>query len=98
MYIHLGNISLAEMCFKTSLVHNPNNAQSLNNMAVLNSKNNNIDGAIMFAERSYKASPEFDAAYNLSIWYFNRKDIKSSKFYNSEALKIYPEHYDSLKL
>lgn len=70
------------MCYKTSLNYNPNNAQSLNNLSVIQFKANNMDSALSYAEKSYKASQEFDACYNLSIWNFKLNDLKNAKYYN----------------
>ena len=98
LYINLGNMDGAEMCFQTSIGYNPYNAQSLNNLAVLHSRSKGLKSAIAYGERSFKSSGEFDSAFNLSIWYLKSEDIKNARFYNEEALRLYPGHYDSLEL
>lgn len=40
-------------------------------MAVIEYQRGNIDSAINYGEKSYREQENFQAAYNLSLWYYN---------------------------
>lgn len=50
------------------------------------------------AERSWKFAGGFESAFNLSVWYMKQNNVKSAKQYNTESLKLYGQHIESLQL
>ena len=53
----------------------------MNNIGVIESKYN-IETAINWCEKSFKEFSNFEAAFNLSIWYFETSNYENSYFYN----------------
>lgn len=67
-------------------------------MAVISCREGNMELAINYAEKSYRCNPNFEACYNLSLWYYNNLQFEKAYFYNKETLKIYPDHTESITL
>lgn len=70
----------------------------MNNLAVIESKKGNVDSAINYGEKSFRELPNFEAAYNLSIWYFKTNQLEKANSMNKEALRLYPTHAESKEL
>lgn len=62
---------MAVQAFNSSLQCSPDNTEALNNLAVISDRQGNTDWAINYAEKSFRVNPNFEASYNLSLWYFN---------------------------
>jgi tetratricopeptide (TPR) repeat protein len=71
----LGDLEMAIEAYKISISYIPENCESLNNLAVIESIKNNLDSAINYAEKSFKEIANFEAAYNLSIWYYKTNQL-----------------------
>ena len=61
---------MALEAYKLSIANRPDNCEALNNMAVILCQQGNIDSAINYADKSFREIPSFEAAYNLSLWYY----------------------------
>lgn len=98
IYSTLGDLDMAKQAYNLSLGHLPDNTEALNNLAVITFREGKTDWAINYAEKSFRVVPNFEACYNLSIWYFQGSQFEKSNFYNKETLRLYPQHLESKEL
>jgi tetratricopeptide (TPR) repeat protein len=90
-YVLIGEWELALEAYKISLEYFPENIESMNNIGVIESKTS-VEVAINWGEKSFREFPNFEAAFNLSIWFFETSNFEKAYFYNQETLKLYPQH------
>lgn len=53
----------------------------MNNIGVIESKNN-IQNGINWCEKSFKQFANFEAGFNLSVWYYESHNYEKSSYYN----------------
>jgi tetratricopeptide repeat protein 8 len=71
VYIVVNDIEMAVQAYNLSLQFVPDNCETLNNLGVIMSRQGKAGEAINYAEKSFRSQANFEAAYNLSIWYFS---------------------------
>ena len=86
---------MAAEAYMISLACLPDNIEALNNLAVIQCERGNIESGINLAEKSFREQANFEAAYNLSIWYYQKFQFQKAYHYNKEALILYPHHTES---
>jgi len=97
--IGIGDLGLAYQAFKISVSHSSNHAESYNNLGVLELRKGNVEQAKSnFAQSSRNSAFLFEPAYNIAYLFYKRGEFSSSFQHVNDALKLFPEHADSLEL
>ena len=78
--------------------HRPDHVEALNNMAVIEGNRGNFDNAINYAEKANREEVTLESCFNLSVWYYKTNQLEKANKYNKEALKVYPQHAESLQM
>jgi tetratricopeptide repeat protein 8 len=89
---------MASLAFKVALGLHPDHPEALNNVAVMEARQGKVESAINYAEKSYREAANFEAAYNLSLWYLQTNQLEKANQYNKLALGMFPEHAESRAL
>ena len=97
--IGIGDLTVAYQALKISVSHNPNHAESFNNLGVLELRRGNIEQAKNNYLQSAKiANYLFEPCFNASLLMLKKGEFQESYSMANQAIQIYPEHADSKEL
>ena len=82
VYTIFGDIDMALEAYRVAIAHRPDNCEALNNLAVILSQQGKTETAINYCEKSYREAANFEAAYNLSLWYYQSNQLEKAHRYN----------------
>lgn len=98
VYAQFGELEMAGVAFRVALGLQPDHPEALGNVAVVEARQGRVEAAINYAEKSYRESANFEAAYNLSLWYLQTNQLEKASEYNRLALGVFPGHAESRAL
>ncbi len=83
-------------CLKLSLVHDPTNAEALNNLGVLEHRKDNLEQARGHYTSAMRAAPSIhEPHFNISLLAAAKGDNETAFAEADAAVKAYPEHKES---
>ncbi|KAG2451608.1 hypothetical protein HYH02_003389 [Chlamydomonas schloesseri] len=97
--VGIGDLALAYQAFKIAISINPNHAEALNNLGVLEYRKGNDDSAAaLFRSGQREGSHVFEVFFNGALLAFKAGDFQVSFDLVNKALEAYPEHTESHEL
>ncbi|GIL68547.1 hypothetical protein Vafri_21814 [Volvox africanus] len=97
--VGIGDLALAYQAFKIAISLNPNHAEALNNLGVLEYRNGNDDSAAaLFRSGQREGNHVFEVFFNGALVAFKAGDFQVSFELVNQALQAYPEHTESHEL
>ncbi|GIL88321.1 hypothetical protein Vretimale_15095 [Volvox reticuliferus] len=97
--VGIGDLALAYQAFKIAISLNPNHAEALNNLGVLEYRNGNDDSAAaLFRSGQREGNHVFEVFFNGALVAFKAGDFQVSYELVNQALQAYPEHTESHEL
>ncbi|GLC45301.1 hypothetical protein PLESTB_000307000 [Pleodorina starrii] len=97
--VGIGDLALAHQAFKIAISLNPNHAEALNNLGVLEyRKGNDESAAALFRSGQREGNHVFEVFFNGALLAFKAGDFQVSFELVNQALQAYPEHTESHEL
>ncbi|KXZ42612.1 BBS8 protein [Gonium pectorale] len=97
--VGIGDLALAYQAFKIAISLNPNHAEALNNLGVLEYRKGNDDSAAaLFRSGQREGSHVFEVFFNGALLAYKAGDFQVSFELVNQALEAYPEHTESHEL
>eukprot|EP01105_Mastigella_eilhardi_P001988 TRINITY_DN1241_c0_g1_i1.p2 TRINITY_DN1241_c0_g1~~TRINITY_DN1241_c0_g1_i1.p2 ORF type:complete len:548 (-),score=185.42 TRINITY_DN1241_c0_g1_i1:2183-3799(-) len=97
--VGLGDLKLAYRCYKIAISIDPRHAESFNNLGVLEVREANAEGARSSFLTAQQYAPYLhDPFYNGAVLLYKLGDFQESYRMVQNALRIFPDHQDSLEL
>ncbi|GFR50306.1 hypothetical protein Agub_g12497 [Astrephomene gubernaculifera] len=97
--VGIGDLALAYQAFKIAISLNPNHAEALNNLGVLEyRKGNDESAAALFRSGAREGGHVFEVFFNGALLAYKAGDFQVSFQLVNQALEAYPEHTESHEL
>lgn len=99
--VALGDLGLAYQAFKVSVSINPNHAEGLNNLAVLEMKREKYDVSKLYLYNScnnLENKKLYEPFFNQAILSYRMGEYQEAYKNVKKSLEIYPNHFDSKEL